>query len=148
MSNYVTVSDASTYLNAHHLNRDIWNDADATDQEISITMATRAIDRLAYKGEKVSFSQENEFPRGEQTTVPQDILDACCELAFAFIDGKEPEFEFDDLVVESKDFDKASIDFRPHADKRHIAAGIFSMEAWKLLRPHMRNFDSFRLWKV
>jgi hypothetical protein len=146
--NYVTISDASAYINATHLNRDIWNDADANDQQISITMATRAIDRLAYKGEKVSFSQENEFPRGEQTTVPYDISSACCELAFAFIDGKEPEFEFDNLVVSSKHFDNASVNFLPNADKRHIAAGIYSLEAWKLIKPYMRNYDEFRIWKV
>lgn len=146
--NYVTISDASIYINAHHLNRYIWNEAEAEDQQISITMATHAIDRLAYKGQKVSLSQENEFPRGEQTTVPMDISNACCELAFAFVDGKEPEFEFDNLVVSSKNFDKAKIDFRPHADRRHVAAGIYSIEAWKLLRPYMRNYDSFGLWKV
>lgn len=148
VNNYVLYDEANSYINSTHLNRDIWNDTSQEECEIALTMATRAIDKLAYKGQKATETQLHEFPRGSQTTVPQDIKDACCELAFSFIEGKDPEFEFENLVVLNKRFDAASINFKPEADRRHIAAGIYSIEAWKLLRPYLRDYDAFRLVKV
>ena len=86
MSNYITVEEAQEYAD-ERLNVEAWDTAKETDGSSwgeagtlcvkAITMATKAIDRLSYKGDKYSSTQENQFPRGTDTTVPDDIKRAC-----------------------------------------------------------------------
>ena len=102
-------------------------------------MATKAINRLPFRGEKADTTQINEFPRGADTIVPQDILDVSSELAYSFIDGRDPEFEFDSLTIISQRFGSVSTTSKPDSSRAHIVAGIPSFEAWKLLLPYMRN---------
>ena len=101
MADYITLEEANTYILANKLSteRSSWTTAEDSDKSIAITKATKAIDRLPFRGDKVSTSQENQFPRGTDTSAPQDILDACAELAFSFIDGRDAEFEFDNLIA-------------------------------------------------
>ena len=139
MGNYITVEEADTYISSNKLQRRSWDTTTDADKEIAITMATRAIDRLAYRDEKYSASQANQFPRGTDTSVPQDILDACAELAFAFIDGVDQEAEFDNLVVLSKRFGPVSTTSKEDGSKSHVAAGIPSYAAWVLLLPYLRD---------
>jgi len=148
MSNYILVEEADTYISSNKLRRSSWDAATDEDKEIAITMATRAIDKLAYREEKYDSSQENQFPRGTDTTVPQDILDACAELAFAFIDGRDQEAEFDNIVVLSKNFGPVSNTSKENGLKSHIAAGIPSYAAWVLLLPYLRDIRYITIERV
>jgi len=148
MGNYITVEEANTYISSNKLQRRSWEAAIDPDKEIAITMATRAIDRLAYRGEKNSTTQENQFPRGTDTTVPQDILDACAELAFVFMDGVDQEAEFDNLVVLSKKFGPVSTTSKEDGAKPNIAAGIPSYAAWALLLPYLRDVRYITIERV
>lgn len=146
--NYITEAEATAYILANKLNRNSWTTAPIGDRNIALTMATRAIDRLAYIGEKVDPDQTNEFPRGTQTSVPQDIEDACAELAFAFIDGRDAEMEFDNLALSASNFGSVSTTSNRRTYRAHIAAGIPSFEAWVLLLPYMRPQNTFDVVRV
>jgi hypothetical protein len=146
---YVSESDATQYVNNNKLKRGPWLRASVEDRNIAIVMATRAINRLAYKGQRASSTQVNEFPRGTDTEVPQDIKDACAELAYAYLDGRDAEFEFDNLVVLGKRFGSVSTTSDPKATAhRHVAAGIPSLEAWSLLLPYLKLPDTFEITRV
>lgn len=148
MANYITTEEADTFIASNKLQRDSWNRATDGDKTIAITMATRAIDRLVYKNEKTSSTQENEFPRGSETSVPQDIKDACAELAFEFIDGRDRNIEFDSLTVQGSRFGPVTSTSKGKTNRQHIAAGIPSFEAWTLLIPYLVDISSMTVVRV
>jgi len=145
---YITVSEADAYVSANILNKVSWDTADDAQKTIALTKATKAINRLPFRGEKVDPTQENEFPRGTDTEVPQDILDACAELAFSFIEGRDSEFEFDNLIILGRSFGSVSTTSKPDSSRAHIAAGIPSFGAWKLLLPYLRSQDEMLVQRV
>jgi hypothetical protein len=94
MSAYVTVTEAINYL-GHRLGGKAWVEADDSDKEASLIMATQAIDTLQYVGQTAVEGQEHSFPRmiwsntdkeyTTQTITPQSVKDACCEEALFLI---------------------------------------------------------------
>lgn len=143
MSNYITISDADTYF-ATRLDTDVWDDASDDDKTAALTQATRAIDRLNYRGKKNSESQDNQFPRYDDSEVPVEVEYACCELALAFLDGVDQEHEFDNLRVQAQQMDIVKSTYTDEVPI-HIVAGIPSIEAWRFLLPYIRDFNSPRL---
>lgn len=93
---YVTVEDADVYLDGQ-ISADTWRAADDDVKKRSIISSTRLIDRQQWQGEKTDEYQVHAFPRTGLTypdgrdvpseTVPQEVVDACCELASALLDG-------------------------------------------------------------
>src|SRR3972149_1118119 len=90
MTAYLSESAASDYF-ANRLNTGAWDDADPADQLKALLMATDAIDRLNFLSEKADDTQEHQFPRLGDIVVPQDIQEACAELALRLLDGVDPE---------------------------------------------------------
>lgn len=82
---YVTLVDAEAYF-AARVGVDAW-DALATDEdkERVLRQATRHIDRLRFRGCKLTTAQALQFPRDVQEEptdeIPRAVQDACCEEA-------------------------------------------------------------------
>ena len=49
-------------------------------------------------------SQPLEFPRGNDTEVPEAIRRACYEIAYSLLDGKDPELELENLGITSQGY--------------------------------------------
>lgn len=88
-NSYVSVTDADTYF-GERLYADDWTSADSPTKEKALVMARRFIDQQQFTGERTSADQLLAWPRSgitsvDGSTVPQDVVDAQCELALAFI---------------------------------------------------------------
>jgi hypothetical protein len=111
-------------------------------------MATAIIDRLAFYGDKADPSQTNQFPRDDDVTVPQNILDACCEIAIALLANKNPDREFQNLFVQSEKVEGWSTTYDRSRHPEHVVFGVPSVTAWRLLKPYLRDYNSFNLERV
>lgn len=147
MPNYISEADASTYF-ALKLNVDAWDDASSSDRVKALTMSTSAIDRLNYLGEKSDSSQVNQFPRDEDSTIPTDIEAACAELAYAFLDGVDPELEFENLRMVSQGYSNVRSTYDRSMAARHIVVGIVSVTAWRFLQSYLRDFAAIDMPRV
>lgn len=148
MTRYLEPTEAETYIQQYKLDTGPWYSATLSEQERALNIATRNIDKLAYKGVRADSSQENAFPRGNDIEVPQDIKDAATELAFALLDGVDPDIEFDSLTVENKRLGPVSTTSDVSIPRELIVAGIVSIEAWKLLIPYLRSQKEMRIERV
>jgi len=164
---YATLDEADIYF-AFRLNSAAWDDASNDDKCKAIVTATRAIDRLNFAGLRTSdytrFSNANisagyvfgpevldpsadtpspgqalEFPRNGATTIPEDIKNACCEIALALLDGVDPEQEMRGLGSTSQRFAAASVTFDPESARMAIRHGIPSHLAWTWLLPYLAD---------
>lgn len=108
-NSYISVGDATAYLSAR-LNTSAWSGASEDDKARALITATRTIDRQLLKGKKKLSTQALQFPRcyrgyGDaaenignlpelvdedgwlcETSVPQAVINACCEEALALLD--------------------------------------------------------------
>jgi hypothetical protein len=147
MSNYADIEYADSYFMTR-LNTAVWDDAVDADKTKALTMATEAIDRLNFLGCKYDAEQENQFPRDDDTVIPADIKKACCLIAFALLDGVDPEKEFENLFVSSNSFGGVRTTFDRPPVAAHIAAGIPSYRAWTLMFPYLRDPANLKLRRV
>lgn len=148
MANYITYSEAEAYAN-ERLNVEAWDAAVDSDGSIagepgsetykSIAMATKIIDRLNYRGSKTASTQANEFPRGEDTDVPDDIKQACFEIALALLDGVNPDLEAENLGMIAQGYANVRSTYDRSVPAPHISAGVPSITAWRYLVPFLRN---------
>lgn len=138
MNPYATVSEANTYF-SERLRTDAWDDADSDDRLKALKQSTRAIERLNFAGDKADEDQELQFPRGDDTVVPQDIKDACCELALALLDDVDPNLEMENLGRTRQYMGDARTERDTSFAHDHIRAGIPSIQAWMLLAPYLRD---------
>jgi hypothetical protein len=89
VNSYVSVADADIYFD-QRLYADDWVSVSTGDQEKALIMARRVIDQQQFTGERTSANQLLAWPRTgiasvDSSEVPQDVVDAQCELALAFI---------------------------------------------------------------
>ena len=89
VNSYISVADADTYF-GDRLYADDWTSANSGIKEKSLLMARRWIDMQDFLGARTDPNQMLAWPRiGIQgvnsTTVPQNVFDAQCELALAFV---------------------------------------------------------------
>lgn len=138
MANYATEVEGDTYMTGK-VDSDAWDDAVSGEKQTALTQATRIIDRLNFIGAKTVSTQVNQFPRGTETTVPTDIRDASVEIAFALLDGIDPNLERENLNVVAQGLSSARTNYDRGFTSQHIAAGVPSMVAWDLLRPFLRD---------
>lgn len=143
---YVTLDEAQAYFDDARLNAESWDDSTSDLQLKATKQATRAIDRLSFKGCRALSTQPNEFPRNISgpcsiinTVVPDDIKIACCELALTLLDGVDPDLEEEDLGSQSDGYATIRITSDPNVRKDHIKAGIPSVTAWKHLLPYLND---------
>jgi len=171
---YGTVDEANTYFD-NRLFSTTWTSANATEREQALIGATQIIDRLNFSGEKAAvyailydsdgdlvdpaptkaeiraayLSQELEFPRGTDTNVPDDIKIACWEVAYALLDGIDPDMEAENLAVIGQTISSVRTTYdRNNVSMEHIANGVPSAKAWRLLRPFLRDSHLFKMSRV
>lgn len=132
---YETVANANTYF-LSRLHVFSWADSSDAEKEIALKEATARIDRLRFSGDKTVEAQTNEFPRDDETEVPDDIKIACCEIAFSLLDGVEPEKEFEKLTHSKEEFASEKITYNDEIPE-HLVAGIPSAYAWRFLLPYL-----------
>lgn len=144
---YADVSFAVSYFGTR-LHTSPWDNADNGDRVKALTMATRDIDRLDFAGSKAVSTQENEFPRGQQSEVPEDIKIACCEIALALLDGVDPDQELDAIRMRSNNFVSVKTVYDTGSVPDHILSRIASATAWAYLRPYLREPRNVRLSRV
>ena len=138
MQTYISVSAATDYF-SNRLNTDAWDGADPADCEKALNMATDAIDRLNFLGQKADDTQVLQFPRLGDTIIPQDIQEACAELALRLLDGVDPELEFENLTMVSQGYANIRSTYDRTNPPEHIVAGIPSVTAWRKIKPYLRD---------
>lgn len=144
---YATRAEGDTYF-AGKLFADAWDNATDAEKDKSLLQATRIIDRLNFKGEKTDDTQELQFPRDDDTAVPDDIKDASCEIAYALLDGVDPELEFDNLNMVSQGYANVRSTYDRQAPAEHLVAGVPSVTAWRYLLPYLRDTRAVDLSRV
>lgn len=152
MANYISFNRAEEIAN-ERLNVEAWTDAVIEDGSLAgetgsltykaLAMATAAINRLNYLGVKASTEQVNQFPRGDDTVVPEDIEYATFEIALALLDGVDPEMEASNLGAISQGYANVRSTYDREVPAPHIVAGIPSVTAWRYLVPYLR--DPYRI---
>jgi len=142
---YVTVVDAQLYFDKR-LNTAAWDTSD--EQLKALENATLIIDRLAFKGSRTEESQDNEFPRDGDTTVPTEIQYATAEIALALLDGVDPEIEYSNLNMLSQSYSNVRSSYDRSIPQPHILAGIPSAAAWRLLLPYLVTADTISLYRI
>lgn len=85
-------------------------------------------------------TQELEFPRGKDTTVPEEIEWACYEIALALIEGFDPEdaIERQNVIRQSYSavgttYDNSSVSFE------YLGYGIPTARVWHWLKPYLTD---------
>jgi len=160
---YANRVQAQQYFDGR-LGTQAWDSATATDQDKSLAQATTLIDRLDFAGEKVDPAQQLQFPRRAtqssfqpvdlgillinqpppapapaDASVPQDVVNACAEIALKLLEGVDLDREGRSLSIVEQNFAtvkvKSASDFVPE----WILAGIPSMTAWNFLRPYLND---------
>jgi len=90
-----------------------------------------------------------EFPRGDDTEVPEAIRIACYEITHSLLDGKDPELELENLGIVSQGYASVRTTYsRAHVPIEHIVNGVPNALAWRYLRPFLRDDDAIRLSRV
>lgn len=150
MTPYASVSQAQDYFD-DRLNTSAWDAHTLSgddSQEKALKQATRIIDRLNYIGSKVDEAQEHQFPRGDDTVVPDDIINACAEIALALLDGVDPEIEMENLNMTSEAYGQVKVSYDRTQPAEHILAGVPSATAWRFLKPYLRDHRNVVLSRV
>lgn len=93
---YADVAMADEYLNAD-TNAATWRSSTDDVKGRALVTATRTLDRQTWLGDKNEDTQELEWPRKntgvtgvEDDVIPQDIIDACIEMANYIVNGGDP----------------------------------------------------------
>src|SRR5689334_8503127 len=142
MSAYITLYDADTYF-LTRFPSDEWDNASDENKTKALAHATRLIDTLNFIGDKNDINQENEFPRGEDTVVPESIKNATCEIAIALISGRDIEYEQENMPLTSMSLDNNRLGSATSAVDLPKVHGIPSRLAWDFLRPFLRDGQTF-----
>lgn len=144
---YATIAQAQAYFDGR-LRTEAWDTATSQDKTKSLNMATLLIDTLNFSGQKHEESQVNQFPRGSDTTVPQDIINACAEIALALLNNVDVDEEINNLRVISERYASIGVSYDPKFQSEHLLAGIPSKTAWDYLKPYLRDYRNIGLQKV
>ena len=130
------------------LNTNAWDDALYEDREASLIQATIAIDRLNFLNNKTSSSQNLQFPRGTDITIPVEIEYACYEVALSLLDGVDMEQEAQTVGVMSESHSGVRTTYDESYVNEHLRAGIPSIQAWGFLKPFLRDPLQLRVSRV
>lgn len=165
---YGTVDEANTYF-SNRLHEYAWTAATAEDRAKALWAATLILDALNFKGYKntvyvlllaepsasdedirtAEASQPLEFPRGADTIVPDMIHKATYEIAHSLLDGKDPELELENLGIVSQGFGSVRTTYnRSQIPIEHIINGVPSTQAWRFIKPFLRDDEAIKLSRV
>jgi hypothetical protein len=167
-SYYGNLVEADEYF-AMRLRERAWTSAAVEDRPKALWAATLIIDALNYKGYKSTVytllaanpsatdgeireaeeAQPLEFPRGDDTVVPEEIRRANYEIAYELLDGKDPEIELENLGVISQGYAAVRTSYsRNQVPIEHIINGIPSSQVWRWIKPFLRDDDALVLARI
>ena len=141
---YADLTFAATYFEGRYPS-DAWDNVANEVRTKVLIHGTRLIDQLNFAGDKYDEDQENEFPRGDNPDVPDAIKKANCELAYALLEGLDPELESESAFQTASVFDVIRINRQQSLIPTRILHGIISQAAWNYLRPYLRDPSSITL---
>ena len=89
------------------------------------------------------------FLCGSDTTVPTAIVQACYEIAYSLLDGRDPELELEALGITQQAYGPIQTSFnRNQVPLEHLINGVPNALAWRLLRPFLRSSDQIKLTRI
>jgi hypothetical protein len=144
---YATIVEGDIYFSMR-LNSEVWEDANTADKQKALEQGTIIIDRLNFAGCKTDENQSEQFPRGEDTVVPEDIKSADCEIALALLDGVDPEIESENLRMTAHKYGSVQTNYDVGSPPLNVIAGVPSMSAWRYLVPYLRDQRAITLHRV
>lgn len=153
---YLTNTEADDYFN-NRLQNALWLDSTEARKSIALRQATRIIDKLNFAGDLVDPDQDLQFPRANtsddnvitsDSTIPDDIKKACCEIAYALLDGIDPDSEIQALTMDVQLIAGARTEYDRTFVPEYIMAGIPSPTAWNYLKPYLRDPRQLNLLRV
>lgn len=145
---YGTVAGGNAYF-AERLRSTAWTDASDLDKEKALKMATRAIENLNFAGDKHDENQPLEFPRGRDTSIPDNINNAAYECAFEFLKGTDIEEARRNFGVVSERFSFVGTTYdRGGKVSDWLQAGIPSSVAWDFLLPYLLDPRTITISRV
>ncbi len=172
MAQYSTRAEADTYFN-ERLHSDSWAASTVSDRNVALIQASRIIDDLDYKGLKntaylvwfplrlqaltdanklainvAGATQALEFPRGSDTVIPDDIKEACNEIAFVLLDGRDPDADIEGLSQVSQGFSSVRTTYTRAFIPEHLVNGIPSATAWRRLKRYVKDKAGVRVSRV
>jgi hypothetical protein len=150
-NSYVTnLADADAYFVEHFtaIETDVWGGASTEHKKAALIEATSILERLNWAGAKADEDQTLQFPRGDDTTVPTDIQQACMESAYALLDGVDPDLEYERLGMKSQGLYSVRATYDHKRVQAHVLAGVPSIRAWRLLFPYLRESRSVQTSRV
>lgn len=148
MSSYVDLIFANLYFQNERLGSELWFEEGSENRERALTQATRLMDTLNYHGCRTDSNQENEFPRNADTEIPKVIKQACCEIAFALLDGRDVEMDAEQTDATAASFGGGTVRVDPDIVNQAKIHSIPSASAWALIRPYLRAGDTITLSRV
>lgn len=134
----ISLTNADIFF-AERLNVEAWTDAIDEDKIKGLAMSTQDFNKLNYLGKMTDEDQENQFPRDDDTTVPLDVQYACALQAHSYLDGVDPQFEFENLRMVSQKYDGVQSTYDKDHQPENVLAGIMSVEAWRYIKPYLRD---------
>ncbi len=153
---YASISRAQEYFDTI-LNTDAWDDASTLDKNKALTMATRAIDQLAYQGIRTAaaVAAGNEFPRyyadfywsTPTPTIPEAVINACCEEALSLLSGADPNDNLMGSQISSESYASVKVTY-DGLPQPHEISGITSPAAWRLLLPYIKDKRNLTVYRV
>lgn len=144
MTAYATTTEAATYFQ-QRLHTSAWTNANSEQRTAALQYATDLIDQLNFAGSKTDSAQELEFPRGTDTVVPDKIKKACYEITYALLDGRDPQFDIENMNRQGSVFQDARSFHDVRFQPEHLMHGIPSSLAWRYLKPYLRSGRSVKL---
>lgn len=138
MSYYGTVDGGDAYFALRLFSED-WETADPADKVKALNMATQMIDGLNFAGVKADSDQELEFPRGDDTEVPDNIIKAAYEISIKLLGGESRESALSKIGVTSNSWGTVKQTYDADRVPEWLLSGIPSAEAWVYLRPFLSN---------
>lgn len=173
---YGTLNAADTYF-ASRLHSESWSNASTADKNSALTEATRIIDSLNYRGVKhtvweimyeldsgeykkktdqptrdqintAAATQDLEFPRGQDETVPTTIEWACYEIAIALIDGFDSEDAIENYNVVRRSYSSVATTYAEQRNQEYLVYGIPTLRVWMWLKPYLLDDREVRISRV
>lgn len=147
MSAYATIAEGQTYMDGV-VHSDGWDLATNAERTTALLNATRIIDRLNILGKKNDATQELQFPRYDDTEIPDDIKFACAAIAGALLDGVEPDLEFENLRLLQAGMNGAKSTYASDIVQTHVSAGLGSSTAWAYLASYVIDPRTMEVYKA
>lgn len=143
MSHYGTVLGGDSYFETRLRTHD-WDTATEEDKLKSLYEATRIIDTLNFAGCKTDPDQLLQFPRDEETEVPNAVVQATYEIAIVLLGGYDPEHEANNDKISSQKYAGVSVTYKENAQPSVIPSTM----AWRLLYPYLRDNSAVEISRV